>query len=68
MRRRRVPNLCTSKPRVSFREMTNEKPSELMKFYGISEKGMQQELNKHCGDATQQQQKKEYEKVYGKKG
>jgi hypothetical protein len=67
--RRKVTNVISDKyrPKLSIRELEQEKPSKLMSHYGISEHGLQQELRKHCGDANQQQQKRVYEKVYGKK-
>ncbi len=67
--RRKVLNVISDKykPKLSIRELEQEKPSKLMSRYGFSEHGLQQEVNKHCGDAKQLEQRKVYEKIYGKK-
>ncbi len=65
MRRRRVISPIANKARISFQELSKDKPSELKKFYGMSEHGLQQELAKHCGDAKQIEQREVYKEVYG---
>ncbi len=62
---RKVPNLAPEKAKISFQELSKERPKDLMKFYGMSERAIEKQVHHHCGDATQKEQKKVYEEVYG---
>lgn len=66
MHQRKVTNVVSDryKSKISFREMVSERPKDLMKFYGLSEHKLQQELGKHCGDAKQLEQREVYKEVY----
>lgn len=64
---RKVPNVMRSKSRVSYRDLVGDKPSEIMKTLNLSERGLQQELHKHCDGASKSEQDKFYSQVYDKK-
>lgn len=65
---RKVPNVMRSRPKVSFHNLMNEKPSEMMKTCGLSERGFQQEWNRHCFDAKPSEKEAFIKQIYdGKK-
>lgn len=65
--RRRVRNVMGNSPKISYRELTQERPKDLIQHYKCGEVGLQQQINKHCGDQSQAVQTKFYHEVYSKK-
>ncbi len=56
-----------NRPKLTIRELESEKPALLMKKYGMSEHGLQQEVQKHLGSESANTKRAEYNKIYGKK-
>ena len=63
----KVRRVIAEKPIINAGNLKNDKAGDLMKFYGLSERQMQQQVRMHIGDASEREQKKEYHKIYGKK-
>ena len=60
-------HVTTSKPRVRWSELTSTKASKLMAGHNLSEHGLQQEIIRHCNDASHSEKKQIFEKVYSVK-
>lgn len=53
--------------KITWNDFNSENVSDLMNFYKVSERGLQQHLTKHLDGASYQERKKFYEKVYNKR-
>jgi hypothetical protein len=66
MRRKVIPVIKT-KSKINWGNIKNDKASDIMKHYGLSERQMQQEVRAHVSDCSQKEINKIDHIMYGKK-
>ncbi len=65
--RRKVPNVCRERSRITRTNLTSDKLSDVKQFYGWTEHQLEQNVRAHTGELPQREQRTIYEQAYGKK-
>lgn len=64
MRRRVGTHISSKHKHITINTIERERPTDVMRQYGLSEVGYQQVINNHMADCTQSEKLKEIKKIY----
>ena len=66
MRRRVGTHISSKHKHITINTIERERPSEVMRQYGLSERSYQQVVNSHMADCSQSEKLKAIKQIYDK--